>query len=112
MKQRAIILCALWLAGCASPPTTTPNTAPLEIGMNPEAASVALGAPLLPVLRGLPRNFAHDGVGPFLSWPALRRFGNALTHPVVCWLVMAVSLCAWHVPAAFELALRSPGRHS
>jgi hypothetical protein len=53
MKQRAIILCALWLAGCASPPTTTPNTAPLEIGMNLEAASVALGAPLL-LVEGRP----------------------------------------------------------
>jgi cytochrome c oxidase assembly factor CtaG/ferredoxin len=72
---------------------------------------ILLGAPLLPVLRGLPRKFAHDGVGPFLSWPALRRFGDALTHPVVCWLAMAVSLCAWHVPAGFELALRSPAWH-
>ena len=49
MKQRAIILCALWLAGCASPPSTTSNTAPLEIGMSLEAASGALGAPLLPI---------------------------------------------------------------
>ena len=72
---------------------------------------ILLGAPLLPLLRGLPRKFAHDGVGPFLSWPALRRFGDALTHPVICWLAMAMSLCAWHVPAAFELALRSPGWH-
>jgi cytochrome c oxidase assembly factor CtaG/ferredoxin len=72
---------------------------------------ILLGAPVLPLLRGLPRKFAHDGVGPFLSWPALRRFGDLLMHPVVCWLAMAVSLCAWHVPAAFELALRSPAWH-
>jgi cytochrome c oxidase assembly factor CtaG len=70
-----------------------------------------LGAPLLPLLRGLPRTFAHDGLGPFLSWPRLQRLGHWLTHPVVCWLAMAVSLCAWHVPAAFELALRSPAWH-
>jgi len=72
---------------------------------------ILFGAPLLPLLRGLPRTFAHDGLGPFLSWPRLRRLGHWLTHPVVCWLAMAVSLCAWHVPAAFELALHSPAWH-
>ena len=34
-----------------------------------------------------------------------------MTHPVNCWLVMAVTLCAWHVPAAFDFALRSPAWH-
>jgi len=72
---------------------------------------ILLGAPLLPLLRGLPRKFARDGVGPFLTWPALRRAGHTLTHPLNCWLVMAVTLCAWHVPAAFDLALRSPAWH-
>src|SRR5216684_2753843 len=72
---------------------------------------ILLGAPLLPLLRGLPRKFARDGVGPFLVWPALRRAGNTITHPLSCWIVMALTLCAWHVPAAFDLALRSPGWH-
>ena len=27
-----------------------------------------LGSPIMPLLRGLPRSFAHDGVGPFLRW--------------------------------------------
>jgi cytochrome c oxidase assembly factor CtaG len=72
---------------------------------------VLLGSPLLPLLRGLPRTFARDGLGPFLVWPPLRKFASALTHPAVCWLAMAVTLLAWHVPAAFELALRSPGWH-
>ena len=72
---------------------------------------ILLGAPLLPLLRGLPRGFVHDGLGPFLTWSVLRRFGNALTHPLVCGLAMVVSLCGWHLPAAFDLALRSPGLH-
>jgi cytochrome c oxidase assembly factor CtaG/ferredoxin len=72
---------------------------------------ILLGEPFLPLLRGLPRTFAHDGCGPFLTWPALRRFGRALTHPIVGWLAMMASLCGWHVPAAFELALRSPDWH-
>src|SRR5262245_14121286 len=72
---------------------------------------ILLGTPLLPLLRGLPRKFARDGVGPFLAWPPLRRAGNAIMHPLNCWIVMAVTLCAWHVPAAFDLALRSPPWH-
>ena len=46
-----------------------------------------LGAPFLPLLRGLPRKFARDGVGPFLVWPALRRAAQRLTHPVSCWIM-------------------------
>ncbi len=72
---------------------------------------ILLGAPFLPILRGLPRAFAHDGLGPFLTWPALQDFGRTLTHPVVCWFAAAISLCAWHVPAAFQLALASRGWH-
>jgi cytochrome c oxidase assembly factor CtaG/ferredoxin len=72
---------------------------------------ILLGAPLLPLLRGLPRKIARDGVGPFLIWPVLRRVGQALTNPLTCWMVMAVTLSAWHVPAAFDLALQSPGWH-
>jgi cytochrome c oxidase assembly factor CtaG len=70
-----------------------------------------LGAPLLPLMRGFPRTLARDGLGPFMTSPALKRFGRAMTHPVVCWLLMAVILCAWHLPAAFQLALRSRGWH-
>jgi cytochrome c oxidase assembly factor CtaG len=70
-----------------------------------------LGAPLLPLLRGLPREFAHDGIGPFLNWQPLRRLGRFLTYPPVCWLLMVASLCGWHLPVLFDLALRSPGWH-
>src|ERR1043165_6858631 len=72
---------------------------------------ILLGAPFLPLLRGLPRTFARDGVGPFLTWPALRDAANAVTRPAVFWVVMAVTLCAWHVPAVFDLTLRSPAWH-
>lgn len=43
------LFCLPWLAACSPPLTTAPNTAPLELGMTPEAASVALGVPLEPV---------------------------------------------------------------
>ncbi len=72
---------------------------------------ILLGSPFIPLVRGLPRKFARDGLGPFLASPTLRRWGHALTHPIFCWLVMAVALVAWHIPVAFELALRSPTWH-
>lgn len=79
--------------------------------MSAAAPLLLLGSPLLPLLRGLPRAFAHDGIGPFLSSPGLQRFGHWLTHPVVGWIALVAGLCVWHVPAAFELALRSPAWH-
>ena len=72
---------------------------------------ILLGSPLIPMLRGLPRKFAHDGLGPFLSWPRLQRFGRRLTHPLVGWIAMTLSLIVWHLPPAFELSLRAPGWH-
>src|SRR5215813_2775164 len=70
-----------------------------------------LGAPMLPLLHGLPRPVVRRAVGPFLVWPPVQRLGYCLTHPLVCWLAFAVSTIAWHVPNCYELALRSAGWH-
>ena len=70
-----------------------------------------LGAPALPFLHGLPQWLVRRILGPvFRSAPA-QALGNFLTHPVVCWVVAGVALVVWHVPAAFELALRSDFWH-
>jgi cytochrome c oxidase assembly factor CtaG len=70
-----------------------------------------LGAPAAPLLRGLPSSVLKNGLGPFLAWPALQRFGRRLTHPLVCWVSFVVTTWLWHVPALYELALRSPAWH-
>ena len=70
------------------------------------------GAPSLPLLRGLPRRVVKHGLGPFLAWPALWRWGRRLMHPLTAWLAFVVTSTAWHVPALYELALRSPGWHA
>ncbi len=70
-----------------------------------------LGSPYVPLLRGLPRDFVREGLGPFLAWPAAKRFGRALTHPWTGLLAMAAAMWGWHVPAAYELALRSSVWH-
>jgi putative membrane protein len=71
---------------------------------------ILLGAPTLPLLRGLPR-MIRGVVGRFLCWPPTQRLGRVLTDPAVCWLAATVALIAWHIPAAFELALRSDSWH-
>lgn len=72
---------------------------------------VLLGAPSLPLLRGLPEWLVRSIVGPILCWVPLQRLRHFLTQTVVCWLLATVALIAWHVPAAFELALRSDAWH-
>ena len=72
---------------------------------------ILLGLPQIPLLRGLPLWAARDGLGPFLNWAPLKRFGRALTHPAFCWLAAAVVLLAWHIPAAYDLALASSVWH-
>ncbi len=72
---------------------------------------VLLGDPLIPLLRGLPRWVARNVLGPFLSWPALARLGALLIDPPVALLLLSLAMVGWHIPAAYELALRSPGWH-
>jgi putative membrane protein len=72
---------------------------------------VLLGAPSLPLLHGLPQWFVRSTLGPFLRWRLVQSLGKFLTHPVVCWIFAAVALIGWHVPSAFELALRSDAWH-
>jgi putative membrane protein len=72
---------------------------------------ILLGAPALPLLHGLPQSFVRAVLGPLLRWQPVQWLGHVLTHPVFCWLAAAVTLIAWHSPAAFEFALRSESWH-
>ncbi len=70
-----------------------------------------MGAPAIPLLRGLPRRWLIRGVGPLLAWPRLRRGLTRLTHPVSAWLAWALTTLLWHAPVAYEAALRSRDWH-
>lgn len=72
---------------------------------------VLLGHPLLPMLRGLPKRFVKEALGPFLTWPALRRIFSALTFPAVTWLLFACSTIFWHLRGPYQLAVLSPFWH-
>lgn len=74
-------------------------------------ALMLLGAPVNPLLRGLPAGVTREALGPFLKAPGWRRAGRALTHPVTCWMALLVSNWGWHLPFAYQAALRHPGWH-
>ena len=72
---------------------------------------ILLGAPLIPLVRGLPIFAAREFAGPFLNWRPAQRAGNALTHPIVAMLLMGSAMFAWHTPRLYELALGSSSWH-
>jgi putative membrane protein len=72
---------------------------------------VLLGAPMMPLLHGLPRQFVQGALGPLFRWPPLQQIGRVLSQPALCWLAAAAALVGWHVPWAFTLALQSEGWH-
>ena len=72
---------------------------------------VLLGAPLVPMVRGLPIFAAREFAGPFLHWSIARYVGRTLTNPITALLLMGAAMFAWHVPGLYELALRSPAWH-
>ncbi len=69
------------------------------------------GLPVVPLLRGLPAPAVRWIVGPLLRVSALRRFGQWLVTPSVAWFAMNAAYLAWHVPAAYNLALDNEAWH-
>ena len=72
---------------------------------------VLLGLPVVPMLRGLPRFLRKAVAGPLLRLRPLRRFTHWLIAPVVAWLAMNITLLAWHIPGAYDLALENETIH-
>jgi len=72
---------------------------------------ILLGAPLVPLVRGLPVFAAREFAGPFLNWRVAMRIGNALIHPAVALIIMGGAMFAWHTPRLYELALGSSAWH-
>lgn len=72
---------------------------------------ILLGTPWLPLLRGLPRVWVREVIGPLING----RFGKALAgffgHPVIGWLLFVASNVLWHLPPFYEATLRSDSWH-
>ena len=68
------------------------------------------GAPLAPLLLGLPRPLRRT-VAAVLAAAPVRRLLAFLTHPTTSWIAFAAAFWIWHLPEAYELALASDPWH-
>ncbi|MDR3723098.1 MAG: cytochrome c oxidase assembly protein [Terracidiphilus sp.] len=71
---------------------------------------VLLGAPVVPMLRGLPR-WTLVAVRPLIRTSWLRRAFNFLLKPVPAWMLMNFTYLGWHIPGAYDLALENETWH-
>jgi len=72
---------------------------------------ILLGDPFRSFVYGLPK-FIRDGLASFLRWSPVRPLGRVLGPPMFCWFAAVIALIAWHIPAPFELAMRSDRWHA
>jgi putative membrane protein len=72
---------------------------------------ILLGAPLMPLLHGLPQRLVRVALGPLFRQPAVQWVGGVATHPVFCLLASSFAVIAWHYPPLFELGLKSAWWH-
>jgi putative membrane protein len=70
-----------------------------------------LGAPIMPLLHGLPQRLVRVALGPLFRHPAAQWAGGVATHPVFCLLASSFTVIAWHYPPLFELGLKSSWWH-
>ena len=70
-----------------------------------------LGAPVVPMLRGLPRVLVRSVVGPLLRARWIHAVARFVLHPAVVWLAMNAAYLGWHIPAAFETAVHDERIH-
>jgi putative membrane protein len=80
--------------------------------MTAAAPLILLGAPAIALLHGLPEHFVRGLLVPLLRWAPARRVGRVFAHPVSCWLAGTTAVIGWHVPALFELGMRSANWHA
>jgi cytochrome c oxidase assembly factor CtaG len=73
---------------------------------------IVLGAPVVPMLRGLPGWMIRRLLRPLFITRALAAAGHFLTRPRVAWLAMNAVYIGWHIPHAYEFALASENWHN
>lgn len=75
------------------------------------APLLVLGAPVTPLLRGLPVTLRLRLVRPLAKSRLARRLFPLLVRPLVAWALATAALWAWHLPAAYDLALSNQAVH-
>ncbi len=72
---------------------------------------IIFGAPVVPMLRGLPRWLMRRGLRPLFSSGIPHRIGAFLTRLRVAWLAWTIAFVGWHIPRMYELALANENIH-
>lgn len=75
------------------------------------APLILVGTPILPLRLGLPARFERGLQNLFLHYSSAQWLAGVFRHPVFCWLFAAGAVIGWHLPAVFQLALRSHWWH-
>ena len=70
-----------------------------------------LGAPVGPVLRGLPHPFVESLLAPLWRSRVAHRFAEVVGRPEFAWLAACAALVGWHIPKFFALGMQSSGWH-
>jgi len=70
-----------------------------------------LGAPQVPMLRGLPRFLITRVLPPLFGSHALRSLGRFVVAPLFAWFAMNLTFLIWHVPSAYDFALEHERWH-
>jgi putative membrane protein len=73
---------------------------------------ILLGAPLTPILRGLPPWALKGIVRPTVRHPFARAVYDKLTNPVISVSIFMGVLYLWQIPGGFNLALRNEFIHA
>jgi putative membrane protein len=77
---------------------------------------ILLGAPFRSLMQALPQRLVGEARTWVLSSLLMRQLGQrlsrALENPIFSWLAAVIALIGWHLPAAFELAMRSNAWHA
>lgn len=81
-----------------------------ELLMVLAAPLLVLSRPFGPLLQGVPER-PRRAVVSTLAVHGVRRTWEFLRLPLVAWLIHFAALWVWHIPAGFELALRSEPVH-
>jgi putative membrane protein len=75
------------------------------------APLLMLGAPVRPLLRGLPAIVRRTVVRPIAGSPAIRGLMHVLRHPLVAVGIYVGGLYLWHWPALYDAAVEDPWLH-
>ncbi len=82
-----------------------------ELLMVVAAPLIAVSAPLIAVLWAIPAG--HQAAGaPSVRRPSITSLWTALTAPASAFLLHAVALWVWHIPALYDYALEPEGIHA